>query len=279
MKMFFPDRHPCDAEDVNELFADKEMHEVQFPADSTSIASLSDALSFIAEANPSLSIIMLDEQGISKCKTNCLEEQRDSLATLIDSQAWKEPDSLNGKLFSIELSSFLSGLDAQVTSQDAAEMSLEGDAQLIEATLASLDGLSEESPEVQAAAKKAVKALLKACIHKLDTAYDGDITYQFNTFSTRDEASGSRTVQEIMGWKMNARRRLQANAGVAVTANSASAPFPPLDQNLASKTFTTKAAGFGAFIIILYFSLAAVWCMCYMPIKHDTLLFGAKKNN
>ena len=168
------------------MFAEKEMHEVQAPSDAASIAAISDALSYIAEANPSLDIIMLDEQGLSSCKSNCLEEQHDQLSPLMDTLVWKEPQSINEKLFSIELSSFLSGLNAQVTRQDTAEMALEGDVQIIEATLASLDGLSDESPEVQSAAKKAVKALLKASILKLDTAYGGDITYQFNGFSTHD---------------------------------------------------------------------------------------------
>ena len=42
--------------------------------------------------------------------------------------------------------------------------------------------------------------------------------------------------------------------------------------------FTAKACGYGGFILTLYFALAAVWCMCFMPMKEDTMLFGAKKH-
>lgn len=94
---------------------------------------------------------------------------------------------------------------------------------------------------------------------------------------------GRATIQEIMGWKMDARRKLMANAGVSVTTTTINAPaskfWPPVDQKAASKSFASKAAGYGSFILILYFSLAAVWCMCFMPIKHDTLLFGAAKKD
>ena len=264
-------------DDLKDIFYGQ-MHEVQAPREASTIASISDALADIAQANPSLSLIMLDEQGLATCKSNCLEEQR---GTLIAAKAPLDLDSVNGKLFSIELSSFLSGLDAQVTRQDIAEMALEGDVQIIEATLAALDGLSDETPEVVAAAKKAVKSLLKASIKKLNKAYGGDVTYQVNGFNAAEETNvgGRATIQEIMGWKMEARRKLAANAGVSVTstAKSSTTVFPPEDQKAASKSFSTKAAGYGAFILILYFSLAAIWCMCFMPIKHDTLLFGAKK--
>jgi hypothetical protein len=61
------------------------------------------------------------------------------------------------------------------------------------------------------------------------------------------------------------------------TLYASSSVYPPEDQSKASKTFTTKACAYGGFILLLYFSLAAVWCMCNMPMKQDTLLFGAQK--
>lgn len=52
---------------------------------------------------------------------------------------------------------------------------------------------------------------------------------------------------------------------------------PPTTWWRQAKKFSRNAAAYAAFIIVLYFSMAAVWCMCYMPFKHDTLLYGSKK--
>jgi hypothetical protein len=56
------------------------------------------------------------------------------------------------------------------------------------------------------------------------------------------------------------------------------ATYPPDDEDTAARQFSVKAAGYGSFILLLYFSLAAVWCMCNMPFKRDTLLYGSKKD-
>ncbi len=34
----------------------------------------------------------------------------------------------------------------------------------------------------------------------------------------------------------------------------------------------------GAFILLVYFIAAGLYCMCNMPFKRDTLLWGAKKD-
>ena len=60
---------------------------------------------------------------------------------------------------------------------------------------------------------------------------------------------------------------------------SRAASFPAANEVLQAKQFSAKAAGYGAFILLLYFSLAALYCMCFMPFKQDTLLFGAKKTD
>lgn len=44
-------------------------------------------------------------------------------------------------------------------------------------------------------------------------------------------------------------------------------PGTPEQEALAAKMFSAKAAGYGSFILLLYFSLAAIWCMCYMPVS------------
>lgn len=284
--------------DVQDLFnGNNQIREVQFSSDS-SVQMQADAMATLAEANPSLSVIVLDQKGLERCAGNCIDEYLGKMSSIMgftpstssltfDDGTSLDLDANSGKLFAVEMATFFSGLQSQVTDQDVAEIALEGgsndDVKLIEATLASLQGLSKESPEVIAAAKNAVKALLKASIQQLEDTFGGDITFQVNAFDAEEESKMS-TVQELMGWKMEARRNLLANAGVSVPITKApavsfqAAAFPPVDQAAAKRVWTAKVAGLGGFLIILYFLLAGIWCLCFMPIKHDTLLFGAKKN-
>ena len=55
-------------------------------------------------------------------------------------------------------------------------------------------------------------------------------------------------------------------ASSSVTASAAG--YPPADQIAAAQSFTAKACAYGGFLLTLYFGLAAVWCMCYMPMKN-----------
>jgi hypothetical protein len=55
------------------------------------------------------------------------------------------------------------------------------------------------------------------------------------------------------------------------------AAWPPADELSAAKLFSTKAAGYGSLLLLTYFSLAAAYCLCFMPFKRDTLLYGSKK--
>lgn len=57
----------------------------------------------------------------------------------------------------------------------------------------------------------------------------------------------------------------------------AATSFPGVYEDQSAKVFSAKAAGYGAFILLVYFSFAAVYCLCYMPFKQDTLLYGGKK--
>ena len=49
------------------------------------------------------------------------------------------------------------------------------------------------------------------------------------------------------------------------------------DEAAASKQFAKKAAAYGGFLIVLYFTFAAVYCLVNMPFKQDTLLYGRSK--
>ena len=54
---------------------------------------------------------------------------------------------------------------------------------------------------------------------------------------------------------------------VANATASVSASWPPADEVAASKSFTAKACAYGGFVLLLYFTMAAIWCMCNMPMQ------------
>jgi hypothetical protein len=71
-------------------------------------------------------------------------------------------------------------------------------------------------------------------------------------------------------------------AGPRVIATANDGAWPPADDAAAAaaaKTFSAKAAGYGTFILLLYFSFAGVFFMCFMPLKNDSLLYGSKKTD
>ncbi len=45
----------------------------------------------------------------------------------------------------------------------------------------------------------------------------------------------------------------------------------------ASVQFGNSAAAFGAALLLLWFAMGAIYCMCNMPFKQDTLLYGRSK--
>ncbi len=68
------------------------------------------------------------------------------------------------------------------------------------------------------------------------------------------------------------RALLQSSSTPAAPAESAG------NSTSAEQTaFTTGAIGYGTFLITLYFAFAAIYCMCNMPIKQDTLLYARSK--
>lgn len=209
---------------------------------------------------------------MQQCSGNCLDEHLATAAesmgatatesgVLLPGGAMLDMGNLPDKLFLVEIASLYSGVKAQIQASGA------NAPPVLEVTLVGLHGLESTygaTSDAVSGARKALLTLLQDMVSMLDAKFHGDVTYQASRF----EVSSQATVANIMGWKSLARRRLAG--GDAET-------WLPADQAAASKQFTSKAAAYGAFILLLYFSLAGVWCMCNMPFKQDSMLFGAKK--
>uniref|UniRef100_A0A7R9W1R6 DUF7794 domain-containing protein n=1 Tax=Chlamydomonas euryale TaxID=1486919 RepID=A0A7R9W1R6_9CHLO len=264
-------------DELAEIFGHRQARKVTLQQQAaTTVETVSEMLSEIAFSNSELRVTMLDHQGFMACSGNCLDEHMEAatagMGAVVSGSVITLPggeqlrlDHLPDKLFAVEAASLHSGVEAHLHGIDGGSAP-----SLLEITLVGLHGLEEaytRDSAVAAAARSSLLAMLKALVAKIDAAYGGDVTYQVAGFQVPAEV----TVSEVMDWKTSARRRLAADAA------KADEPWPPADQAAASKTFSTKAAAYCTFLLMLYFSLAAVWCMCNMPFKPDTMLFGAKK--
>ncbi|KAJ9514116.1 hypothetical protein QJQ45_002208 [Haematococcus lacustris] len=136
------------------------------------------------------------------------------------------------------------------------------------------EGLSSaygsDSKQVQASTA-ATKQMLKWAVSTLDSLYDGDVTFQVALFDSTPEQGVNQAVE------YKERSRAMTPEPVLISTNTAA--WLAGDELLMSKTFAAKAAGYGAFIIVLYFLLAGVYCLTFMPFKRDTLLFGSQKQD
>ncbi|GAX78820.1 hypothetical protein CEUSTIGMA_g6257.t1 [Chlamydomonas eustigma] len=271
-----------------DLFDGKSVLEVQLQDDEdTSAVAIVDSLTSIASTNPDVAVSMLDYKGLEGCMGNCLEEYLPAassymLAEHSDSQLTfptgvrLDFDSLSDKMFAIEATSLYAGLQAQI---QQLSFNLDQDIQILETTLLGLQGLEATygpDSEVVISAREALCNLVKWAVSSLDESFKGDVTYQVTGFKG---APKKNTVQEIMGWKQERRRSLLSTTPSSNNMNTNNPVYPPTNQTAAAQIFTAKACGYGAFILLLYFGIAAIWCMCFMPLKQDTMLFGAKKQD
>jgi len=268
------------------LFGQKTQQVVRLTGEESTASLVANSLASIALANEDLDVVMLDHSALQGCVSNCIDEYLADAAQVVDashsnsqlvfpSGASLDLNNLADKLFAVELASFFGGLKQELSKRTQEAQ----DYQILESTLLGLQGLAQtygDNAEQVVAAKDAMMKMLKHAVDNLDHACNGDVTYQVAGFPG---AAGKTTVKEIMGWKEDSRRRLQAASVRALAAEGSSSTWPPADEAEQAKKFSTKAAAYGSFIFLLYFSLAAVWCMCFMPMKKDTMLFGAKKTD
>jgi hypothetical protein len=47
----------------------------------------------------------------------------------------------------------------------------------------------------------------------------------------------------------------------------------------ASAAFANRATAFSAALLLIWFAFSAIYCMCTMPFKQDTLLYGRSKSD
>ncbi|GLI68550.1 hypothetical protein VaNZ11_013012 [Volvox africanus] len=257
---------------VGDLFAHRKHRAVDLTGNGCPAMALVDGLSSVIIANPSAKLAVVDQMGVQNCEGGCVEENLAAAAedAKLDLSVL-DLSQQEAKLFAVELGSVYAGLKGQLAAvQQRKELKVQqDDVELYEVSIMGLrslkDKYGEGSPEVFAATA-ALQKLLKWVVEGLDAAYDGDTVYQVLVLPTAP--ARVETLSHLISWKDRTRRQLLA----------ATFPNPDLAaQTQDAKLFSVKAAGYGSFVLLLYFTLAAIWCMCNMPFKKDTLLYGSKK--
>ncbi|KAG2491316.1 hypothetical protein HYH03_010322 [Edaphochlamys debaryana] len=258
-----------DADALTDLASERVHRTVELTGPGCSAKATVDGLTRIAAANPTAKLFVVDHSGVQDCEGDCVAQHLSSASADcgLDLSAL-DMSKVEDKLFATELASTYAGLKSLLlAAQKRSELGTQEDVELYEVSVMGLRALVTKygpgSPAAEAA-KAAVQRLIKWAVESLDAAYQGDVVYQI--LALPEGPARTATMSQLISWKDQTRRQLQE------------AVFPPVDQVAASKQFSAKAAGYAAFVLLLYFSLAAVWCMCNMPFKQDTLLYGSKKD-
>eukprot|EP00197_Chlamydomonas_leiostraca_P007208 CAMPEP_0202865466 /NCGR_PEP_ID=MMETSP1391-20130828/6069_1 /ASSEMBLY_ACC=CAM_ASM_000867 /TAXON_ID=1034604 /ORGANISM="Chlamydomonas leiostraca, Strain SAG 11-49" /LENGTH=350 /DNA_ID=CAMNT_0049545313 /DNA_START=21 /DNA_END=1073 /DNA_ORIENTATION=+ len=256
-------------EDVAALFGARQRVPAQLDDDQHIADAMVELLTDLASANPDVSVYMLDQAAVEACNEgeDCMQQHLGGVAQAVgasvDSGVLILDDGvqLTDKLLASELSSFFAGVNSRIEAVNArAEAgSPVEDVQVMEMTMLGLQGLADQQ---LASSKQAVSQLLSWAVQQLDEAFGGEVTFQVATFDSLPEA----TPEAAVAWRARARSRMLAAAS-----------FPGADEEAQARLFSAKAAGYGAFILLLYFLLAGTYCLCNMPFKRDTLLYGSKK--
>ncbi|KXZ48950.1 hypothetical protein GPECTOR_24g240 [Gonium pectorale] len=257
------------ASELGGPFANRQHRSVELTGDGCPAMAIVNGLSALSAANPNVPLLVLDHEGMQNCESGCIEQNLASAAKELDVDlSGLDLTQQEVKLFAVELAGVYAGVKNQLAAvQKRAELKVEqDDVELYEVSLMGLHGLVAKQGADSAAATAATNAvlrLLRWAVESIDAAYGGDAVYQ--VLLLHSGPARAQTVAQLAAWKSDTRRQLLT------------ATYPPTDEKAAAKLFSTKAAGYGTFVLLVYFSLAAVYCMCYMPFKQDTLLYGSKK--
>lgn len=251
--------------------------------------SVHSALALVVAANRELEVEFFDQSSLKNCLDGCVLDRLDEVCSVVSCQLSSNGKRLRdtkllvegvtidlehktGLLLSLELVSFYSSVIEQLqrVNRRSANSGVQQDVEVFEVTFMSLQAMSAAfgatSKEV-AAAEAALVALLQWAVQQLDIAYGGEVVYQVALLESVGPAS--QEMHELEALRTAMRRQLQSD-------NSSS--IPP-DDTASMQQFTVKAAGYGAFIILLYFTIAAVYCMCTMKFKQDSLLYSRTKTD
>ncbi|KAG2438097.1 hypothetical protein HXX76_005706 [Chlamydomonas incerta] len=256
---------------LGDLLSNRAHRTVELTGDGCPAMAVVNGLTRISAANPSVKLSVVDHDGVQNCKEDCVEQNlaAASAAAGVDLSGLDLSKS-EAKLLAVELASVFAGLKAQLEAVQKRTESgaAQADVELYEVSIMGLKALAAKvgsESEAMTSATNAVLRLVKWAVDSLDAAYEGDVVMQMLFMSKG--AARTETMKELVNWKESTRRQLL------------SATYPGPDEVAQSKQFASKAAAYGAFILLLYFLLAGVWCMCNMPFKQDTLLYGSTKKD
>ncbi|MEW5300210.1 MAG: hypothetical protein WDW36_003156 [Sanguina aurantia] len=268
-----------DAGDITALTQARQYRVLKIVAAESTATSTTDALAALIAANPDISVVSLEQLAAQDASADIIVSHLSAAAKAFG--ITYESDSLTSasgvaldlsmpesRMFAVELSSYHAGLDSYVK-QVEARPATHRDVELVEMSILGLQGLvsrfGASSPEVEAA-KQVVFTALTWGMQSLDEAFSGDVTLQVNCL---DMPPSHTSAAQLAGFRERMRRQLATSTTDGAILGE--------DEDVTARRFSTKAAGYGAFLILLYFSMAAIYCMCFMPIKKDSLLYGTTK--
>eukprot|EP00200_Dunaliella_tertiolecta_P003605 CAMPEP_0202349112 /NCGR_PEP_ID=MMETSP1126-20121109/6743_1 /ASSEMBLY_ACC=CAM_ASM_000457 /TAXON_ID=3047 /ORGANISM="Dunaliella tertiolecta, Strain CCMP1320" /LENGTH=378 /DNA_ID=CAMNT_0048940875 /DNA_START=86 /DNA_END=1222 /DNA_ORIENTATION=+ len=237
----------------------------------------------LAAANPSVRMLQLEGASNKVCDKKRKEQvhamaasvfgaDRGSSVLPLSGGSSLDLDALSCPIFAAELAALHSGIAqfAQQPTSDGKEL------HVLEMTFLGLQEVqARHGPESHLASlsKQALMRALGWAVQQLDASMHGDVTIQVATIKALPIDSGNSGA--MSEWKATRRARILQAAGTPEEKG----PWYKNDEAAQSQLFAAKAAGYGSFILVLYFLLGATLCLCNMRSKKDTLLYGNKKSD
>lgn len=276
------------AEELVGLFAGRNQATVQLDGDEHVADAMMDVFTGLAATNPEVSFQLLEQLATQKCQDGkCVERLMPVVAEAIDGEYSSASHKLTlndgteldlhqlvDKAFATELVSALAGVQSFI---QGAKQHGPQDIAVLDMTMLGLQGLTGKYGQGSAeavAGRNAVLSILDSVVQQLESQYKGDVTVQVGVFD-KAPIGGEDALEafdDMLKWKGERHSRMLQGTPVTQTTT-----YPPADEAAAAKIFSAKAAGYGGFILLLYFMLGGIYCLCNMPFKKDSLLYGSKK--
>eukprot|EP00232_Nephroselmis_pyriformis_P001518 CAMPEP_0182914084 /NCGR_PEP_ID=MMETSP0034_2-20130328/38368_1 /TAXON_ID=156128 /ORGANISM="Nephroselmis pyriformis, Strain CCMP717" /LENGTH=384 /DNA_ID=CAMNT_0025050817 /DNA_START=16 /DNA_END=1170 /DNA_ORIENTATION=+ len=148
---------------------------------------------------------------------------------------------------------------------------------LIEASVAGLRALRDARGADSAALGAAARAVVKALAHvveALQASYGGEMVAQVAVLDTPTAAAALIERQGAQAEEAGAREEEAVAAQRRRLHQTPPAPGPDGQSEWAAKALMVSVA-----VIVLVSTLAGIYCMCYMSVGQDTLLYGGSKQD
>lgn len=153
---------------------------------------------------------------------------------------------------------------------------------LLESTLMGLQLVSAEQPGASPDFPPLVSLtgdVLKMVYSEFYREFDGKLVLAFTIHGNAGSSESGSSVEELLNVATAHHRSLLQDSGANSTNGSSGNSTFMTERDAYIPVFSTEAAAFGVFLMILFALFGAMYCMLNMKFKQDTLLYSRSKTD